>query len=728
MVSLCQFILLELITDPRKAKDSPRTALTPKDKNQFPAPSALSPSKAGPCSPDLQESTLQFVPRKRTNTNQVITPKKLLRQSTLNRHAQTHSLLVQTLGAASPEKKERKPRKSLRKSGRKSILVQLGEEAVINAPTEVSVGVTASAPGSNQFQLSFTASDTQQIESQNTPQRSIESVETQDTEPRSLRRSTRSTRSSSVFTFEAPKNSPTVTRSMSPVKMLFDEFLAEDSEEPPTFMSPVKSSWGVVEEAAASEDTPSEKEDAEIIIDSEVDEDIFDAEDDVDETVNQSLCTLDIIPADTTLEATSMLELESIETAANSGEPNLPELLRVTMIEGSEQVEDVSEDAIPSDEPESLHSDPIDGTALDLALEAQIVNEILMSPKKPVAVNYEDAVDSEEPASDLVDVSSDFSNDAAPESESYEEITFSPSVVTADVPINVEPLTTDIVESLSCNVTSSAYDHDDTDMLRNFLTRVKANKAAKEPPRRKRSLPHSPLPSQIGSTENPLSPSPLDIDLTEGSPAKRRRPNPDDLTEPRSIRRSSRTRLPVAKPPPGAPSFIPVRRLGQDQDTTLTLKRNDDKELAALTRVNTRKNKGSALLATEVLKKKADEKEDPAMRQRLLKEVFDERKQKEGAKDKGTGKGLSVRWAEELVHYQTFERGKLTRKPVEIEEKEEMKEVKVKGVGFAPAPVEKEKSEEKRAASVRVGVQSKIALGMAVNGTPAPKRKMRGRM
>jgi len=171
-----------------------------------------------------------------------------------------------------------------------------------------------------------------------------------------------------------------------------------------------------------------------------------------------------------------------------------------------------------------------------------------------------------------------------------------------------------------------------------------------------------------------------------------------------------------------------VRRLGQDQDTTLTLKRNDDKELAALTRVNTRKNKGSALLATEVLKKKADEKEDPAMRQRLLKEVFDERKQKEGAKDKGTGKGLSVRWAEELVHYQTFERGKLTRKPVEIEEKEEMKEVKVKGVGFAPAPVEKEKSEEKRAASVRVGVQSKIALGMAVNGTPAPKRKMRGRM
>jgi hypothetical protein len=274
-----------------------------------------------------------------------------------------------------------------------------------------------------------------------------------------------------------------------------------------------------------------------------------------------------------------------------------------------------------------------------------------------------------------------------------------------------DPSTSELVETISENAPSVAYDHDETDMLRDFLSRVKANKAAKAdkaPPKRKRSLPHSPLRLPLGDVDGNTSPSPqkakdeFDVGPPPISPSKgRKKKNPvvdeEDVTEPKSIRRSGRTRLPVIKTPLGAPSLIPVRRLGQDADTTVTLRRSEEKELAALTRVNTRKNKGGALSAAEVLIKKAAEKEDPVHRQRLLKEAFDE-------KHKGKGKkGKSVTWAEELAQFQTMT-----------------------GDAEKAKAKEKESGPEKKSA-VRVGVRSKMALGMAVNGTPAPKRKMRGR-
>jgi hypothetical protein len=278
--------------------------------------------------------------------------------------------------------------------------------------------------------------------------------------------------------------------------------------------------------------------------------------------------------------------------------------------------------------------------------------------------------------------------------------------------------TFDIPDSSSLTM---SYDHDDTDMLRNFLTRVKANKAAKNPPKRKRSLPHSPLRIPLGDLDNNASPSPLqlqklkELNVAEPSPSKRKKkPSPlaqcENEPEPR---RSGRTRPPV-KEPPGAPSFIPVRRLGQDIDTTVTLKRNEEKELAALTRVNTRKNKGNALPALEVLAKKSEEKQDPAMRQRLLKEVFDEKieRGRQGKEKKGREKKI-VTWAEELAQFQTLTKGK----PGEETDGRETEKVVVAHSG-----------EDKRQGAVRVGVRSKAALGMALNGTPAPKKKMRGRM
>jgi hypothetical protein len=248
---------------------------------------------------------------------------------------------------------------------------------------------------------------------------------------------------------------------------------------------------------------------------------------------------------------------------------------------------------------------------------------------------------------------------------------------------------------------------------------VKANKAAKAStsiPKRKRSLPHSPLRLPLGEADADNSPSDqkmkdeFDISLPGPSPSKRqKRSNPhplvpdedDTITDHKPTRRSGRTRLPVSKSPLSAPSHIPVRRLGQDPDSTVTLKRSEEKELAAVTRVNTRKNKGLALSVQEVLTKKAEEKEDPVLRQRLLKEVFDDKASRKAKKEKRK----TVVWAEELTQYQTVE-GR-----------------KVEGEKEKEAEVPKAATAESKKNAVKVGIRSKIALGMAANGTPAPKRK-----
>ncbi|KAL2070098.1 hypothetical protein VTL71DRAFT_14778 [Oculimacula yallundae] len=305
-----------------------------------------------------------------------------------------------------------------------------------------------------------------------------------------------------------------------------------------------------------------------------------------------------------------------------------------------------------------------------------------------------------------------------------------------------DPTTTELTEMISENAPPATYDHDDTDMLRNFLSKVKADKAAKAKtsiPKRKRSLPHSPLQIPLETADvapSPASPKPkddFDVSLPTTSPSKRRKRNEPShrahqeevSTEPQSIRRSGRTRLPV-KAAPAAPSFIPVRRIGQDGDSTITLRRNEEKELAALTKVNTRKNKSGASHPLDWLEKEKEEKEkdDPASRQRALKEVFDEKNYKQ----KLNKKGLTVVWAEELAQFQTQE-GKKAILPV-VPEKEGKKVV------MAEKESEKEKEkpilpgDEKRSIStpkVKVGIRSKMTLGMASNGTPAPKRRVRGR-
>jgi hypothetical protein len=304
--------------------------------------------------------------------------------------------------------------------------------------------------------------------------------------------------------------------------------------------------------------------------------------------------------------------------------------------------------------------------------------------------------------------------------------------VTIDVTIDV---TVDATQKLK----SANYDHDDTDVLFNFLTRVKADKAAKAdkaPTRRKRSFPHSPLRLSLGDegVDELASPEvvykdPFDVSLPRESPNKRRKtceaPQGDgNVTEPQSFRRSARTRLPVIKSSLPAPNFISIAR--SNGDTTINLKKDHDKELAALTRNNTRKNKGAALHPQVVLAKQACGKGSPASRHKALKEVFDEKAQKKTEKKK-----KSVVWAEELTHFQGIEKKeaiaatvekrvelvKMEKKSDPVKEPERLREEVVSA---------EEKKEVKKSSIPRVSMRSKIALGMAVNGTPA--RKMRKRL
>ncbi|KAF7961223.1 hypothetical protein EAE96_000889 [Botrytis aclada] len=299
--------------------------------------------------------------------------------------------------------------------------------------------------------------------------------------------------------------------------------------------------------------------------------------------------------------------------------------------------------------------------------------------------------------------------------------------------------TSEADDTFSINVTSS-FENDDTDILRQFLTRVKADKAAKAAapaPKKRRSLPHSPLRIPLGDIMNAEASSPVqaprdDFDLSvpeATSPSRKSRattpPSTEEVdAEARSIRRSGRTRPPVLKIPLPAPSSIPVRRLGGQDDTNITLKQSVEKELAALTRVNTRKNKAGAVFPEVLLARKADAKENPAKRQKELKEMFEEKLRRE---KKAQGKPKkSVVWAEEIAQYQTLERKeKKTMESRKVNKSGEriVDESKIEEKGkVAEAKDKKGRIKTHTSSSSR---PSKIATGIpTASGTPAKKKRV----
>ncbi|KAL6717601.1 hypothetical protein ACLMJK_005516 [Lecanora helva] len=240
---------------------------------------------------------------------------------------------------------------------------------------------------------------------------------------------------------------------------------------------------------------------------------------------------------------------------------------------------------------------------------------------------------------------------------------------------------------------------DDTSMLRDFLNRAQASKAAKTPviapldapkpqisPRRSPRKAHG---SHKGTSSTPQRCK--DNIHRPGTPPEINKADilePDDAEEitatPTSCHRSTRKRVPApSKAPPGAPSFIPVKRA--DGGDPVVLQKSQAQELAMVTRANTRRNKGQSkppLVALKDLPKEASE-DSSAARERVE-------------------KGKAVGWAEKLASYHDA-KGKL-------EEAEDAKPRvrRMRGLGSTngtPAP-------KKTAAVVD-----------ASNGTPAPKRR-----
>lgn len=154
------------------------------------------------------------------------------------------------------------------------------------------------------------------------------------------------------------------------------------------------------------------------------------------------------------------------------------------------------------------------------------------------------------------------------------------------------------------------------------------------------------------------APEPLGLALASDAPAT-------DLAPRRSTRsRSSRIALKPTAPSANsiALSLLPVRLpgMGGDESTAdshvnaASRNRSEEKDLAAITRVNTRKNKSGAMPARLVL---ARQVEDPTWRMKELKGVFDAKESRAAADadDKSgrkTRKSKSVRWDAELVRFQ----------------------------------------------------------------------------
>lgn len=634
---------------------------------------------------DQVADILQFIPRKRTNTDHVITPKKPLRQTTLDYKEEAPSVTEHPNGIVA---KTTRPRRSLRKS----IIASISDDA--------SEPKTSKA----QSKLSSSAEHVLSIEDPASGGKDPEaSVGEYTSKRRVLRRST-ITKRRSIARMEQPSDI---------------EHVGLQSTE----LSPQDATKSIVSTASSTSS-------GEPVISNGPDELPLSGNTNICETgVGLTLPSEGAIgyekspgmPAHVLKSTTDSQVLDTIDIKR----PEVSTACR----EDVEQIYSARMEENISNSMESMYDQTAD------ILESQNSSLELQDPPNSKAEetfvasqdtsNADGVVAMVDGGSLAGDVASPVPIESTSSLDPGDSVPRTVSNVSSETPAELD-IHQDIqnVEALDAPESSNlaaSYDHDDTDMLRNFLTRVKANKAAKNPPKRKRSLPHSPLRIPLGDLDNNASPSPLqlqkvnELDVAQPSPSKRKKkPSPlaqcENEPEPR---RSGRTR-PSAKELPGAPSFIPVRRLGQEIDTTVTLKRNEEKELAALTRVNTRKNKGNALTALEVLTKKSEEKEDPVMRQRLLKEVFDEKMEKgRQDKEKKGREKKSVTWAEELAQFQTLIKGKPGE---ETDDKEKEKVVVVQG------------GEDKKPGAVRVGVRSKAALGMALNGTPAPKRKMRGRV
>lgn len=252
--------------------------------------------------------------------------------------------------------------------------------------------------------------------------------------------------------------------------------------------------------------------------------------------------------------------------------------------------------------------------------------------------------------------------------------------------------------SVANRTRSGARFSDDTSMLKDFLNRAQARKAAKSTevipaPESADTLRRS--PRKILGQLDKNSPSPIktrDLAHRPGTPPGKTLTgllgydDADELcNEPVVHRRSARKCPSAKKETPGAPSFIPVRR--PDGADPVVLQKSVAQELAIVTRANTRRNKGTSKLPKIMLETLASKlvEDMPVMK-------------------KETRSTKCVDWDEELVY---FRENSCSREGREEKAEARPKVRRLKGRGSlngTPAPKT---------------VGSKISS----NGTPAPKRR-----
>lgn len=235
---------------------------------------------------------------------------------------------------------------------------------------------------------------------------------------------------------------------------------------------------------------------------------------------------------------------------------------------------------------------------------------------------------------------------------------------------------------------SGARFSDDTNMLKDFLSRAQARKLAKDvtlvPVSNAATAATSPRRSQRNAlatldSNSPSPHKPRGLSSHPGTPPNKprlaevpREGNDESTTRGSPVRRSTRKRLPApAKTATGAPSFIPVRRA--DGTDPVVLQKSVAQELALVTQTNTRRNKGQSRPPAVMLKSLAVEMvEDGTKGGHALRNC------------------KSVGWDQKLVYYQDG-----TEAIIDVESQKE----------------------EKRPKARRLR-----GLGTG-NGTPAPKRK-----
>ncbi|RFU24100.1 hypothetical protein B7463_g12238, partial [Scytalidium lignicola] len=627
---------------------------------------------------------MQFVPRKRTNTNHVITPKKALRQAISN---------AQPIVMKSPSKDRR--RKSTRRSLRRLTIdrtsgldqIQTPEECAIVRSTPEQIGVPELSSALPQKLVDVNGEEQQTLEE--AIEATVESSSVESTIETPQKQERKSQRRSSRRIGQASRSSITTPE-------------AQAEARSPDIESSLGSDGGA--------------QNANAIDDGEIktlNEPAYSpVSDNPDEEVIEQTSLLVQYESDTPSPSDSALLLPVELELSCSPVPTRCETISSPHQEAADQDVNTDVSLISSD-----HGESVDFTSLntdcspdrDLGPDSPSL-EVEEEPNDVSETSDEESVAESE---EYTETLNDFVNDMSPINKS----------TTSEMTVNETP-------ERELDTTTSLFDddnnHDDADMnlLNDFLARMKAAKEAKgkkEVTKRKSSAPSSPMSiimDVIMANQIPESPEAQEFDMSSSPSSKKRSKrskaatSEDENGEAQSTRRSGRTRIPVVKPPPSAPSFIPVRRLGQDSENVAALRKDDEKHVATLTRVNTRKNKADSVPAVEVLVRMAVEKQllriDPAFRElKEMKETYEQEKEKEKQKQKTQksqkNKAKTVTWAERLEDFQTTESRTETGK-------------------------DKGGKVETKKTAVKVGVRSsKIARVPPVNGTPVSKRRAKGR-